>query len=325
MPFSQTNIGVLYLLAAIGLISLVDTICKFYTSELHAVMLVWGYFVSITFFVAGYFGARKEFGLLYSAQPLLQIGRAGFLVLSIACLFVSLTYLPIAEAVAIGFTGPLFITALSVPILGERVGWHRWLAVLVGLAGVLVIVRPGGAVWHWSAAMALLGAVSFAFFQLVTRPLANRDRHQTTMLYTSISGTAWASLMVPFFWTTPTAGQIVMFLIIGAMGAGAHFLMLRAFARAEASLLAPFNYSKLIWVVILDYLVFGDLPGLDTLVGSTIIVAAGLYVLYRESHRATPPAQTAGPAGGTALSVMSSVRYTFCPGAPEVECSRLRY
>jgi drug/metabolite transporter (DMT)-like permease len=281
----QTNLGVFYFLAAIGLISLIDTICKFFTDELHAAMLVWGYFVGITFFVAGYFGSRRQFALLQSGQPVLQIARSGFLVLSISGLFVSLTYLPIAEATAIGFTGPLFITVLSVPFLGERVGWHRWLAVVIGLAGVLVIVRPGGAVWHWSAIMALLGAVSFAFFQLVTRRLASTpDRHQTTLLYTSIGGTAWASLIVPFFWTTPTISHVALFLVIGAMGTGAHFLMIQAFARAEASLLAPFNYSKLIWVVILGYLVFDDLPGPDTLIGSAIIAAAGLYVLYREGR-----------------------------------------
>ena len=287
MPHQQTPLAVFYFLAAIGLISLVDTICKFYTDELHAVMLVWGYFVAITVFVAGYFGVRKKFALLRCNRPLLQIARSGFLVASIASLFVSLTYLPIAEATAIGFTGPLFITALSVPLLGERVGWHRWLAVVIGLAGVLVIVRPGGAVWHWSASMALFGAVCFALFQLVTRLLANQDSHQTTLLYTSIGGTAWASLAVPFFWSTPSTGHIAMFLAIGAMGTGAHFLLLLAFARAEASLLAPFNYSKLIWVTILGYLVFGDLPGVDTLIGSSIIIAAGLYVLYRERRRLT--------------------------------------
>lgn len=298
MPLHQTNLGVLYLLAAIGLISLIDTICKFYTDELHAVMLVWGYFVGITFFVAGYFGSRRQFDLLYCNRPVLQVARSGFLVGSIASLFVSLTYLPIAEVTAIGFTGPLFLTALSVPFLGERVGWHRWLAVVIGLAGVLVIVRPGGAVWHWAAGMALLGAVCFAFFQLITRRLANQDRHETTLLYTSIGGTAWASLIVPFFWTTPTTAHLAMFLIIGAMGAGAHFLMLHAFSRAEASLLAPFNYSKLIWVAILGYLVFDDLPGLDTLIGSTIIAAAGLYVLYREGQRSTAEPEDAGTRTG---------------------------
>ena len=299
MPLSQTNLGVLCFLAAIGLISLVDTVCKFYTGELHAVMLVWGYFVGITVFVAGYFASRRQFGLLRANQPVLQAARSGFLVLSIASLFVSLTYLPIAEATAIGFTGPLFITALSVPFLGERVGWHRWLAVIIGLAGVLVIVRPGGAVWHWSAVMALLGALCFACFQLITRRLASQDRHQTTLLYTSIGGALWASLIVPYFWTTPTVAQIAMFLVIGAMGAGAHFCMLQAFSRAEASLLAPFNYSKLIWVSILGFLVFGDVPGLDTLFGGSIIAIAGLYVLYRERRRsATAPKAAAIKAGG---------------------------
>ena len=285
MPRNQTNLGILYLLAAIGLISLVDTVCKFYTDELHAVMLVWGYFVGITIFVVGYFGIRQRFDLLRCNRPGMQVARSGFLVASIACLFVSLTYLPIAEATAIGFTGPLFITALSVLLLGERAGWHRWIAVVIGLAGVVVIVRPGGAVWHWSAGMALLGALCFALFQLATRHLATQDRHQTTLLYTSIGGVVWASLLVPFFWTTPTTGQMAMFLAVGAMGAGAHFSMLQAFARAEASLLAPFNYSKIIWVTILGYLVFGDLPDVATIIGCAIISSAGLYVLYRERRQ----------------------------------------
>ena len=282
MFFTQTHRGVLYLLAAIGLISLVDTTCKFYTDELHAVMLVWGYFVGITIFVAGYFGVRRRFSLIRSGQITLQFVRPGFLVLSISSLFVSLTYLPLAEVTAIGFTGPLFITALSAPFLGERVGLHRWLAVIIGLAGVLVIVRPDGAVWHWSAAMALLGAIGFALFQIITRRLAHQERYQTTLLYTCIGGTIWASLIVPFFWTWPTAHHLIMFLIIGVMGAGAHYCFIQAFARAQASLLAPFNYSKLIWVTILGYVVFNNFPGFDTLIGSGVIAVSGLYVLYRE-------------------------------------------
>ena len=283
MPLPQNNLAVLYLLAATGLIAIVDTTCKFYTDELHAVMLVWGYFVGITVIVAGYFGGRREFALLQSGRPIMQLVRPGFLVLSITSVFVSLTYLPIAEATAIGFTGPLFIVALSVPFLGERVGWHRWLAVVVGLAGVLLIVHPGGAVWHWSAGVALFGAVCFAVFQLITRHFAGKERHETTLLYTSIGGTAWASLIVPFFWTAPTVSQWLMFLVIGAMGAGAHFCMIQAFSKAQASFLAPFNYSKMIWVMILGYLVFGEFPDLDTLIGAAVIAAAGLYVVYRES------------------------------------------
>ena len=152
---------------------------------------------------------------------MLQLVRPGFLVISIVSLFVSLTYLPIAETTAIGFTGPLFVTALSGPLLGERVGLVRWLAVIIGLTGVLFIIRPDSVVWHWSVGMALLGAVCFAFFQLITRLLAREDLSQTTLLYTSIGGTAWASLIVPFFWTTPTLSHLALFLTIGAMGVGA--------------------------------------------------------------------------------------------------------
>ena len=255
-------------------------------------MLVWGYFIGISIFVSVYFSLQRKSDLLRCHRLGWQIARPGFLVASIACLFISLTYLPIAEATAIGFTGPLFITALSVFFLRERVGWHRWIAVVVGLAGVMVIVRPGGAVWHWSAGMALLGAICFAFFQLVTRRLADQDRHQTTLLYTSIGGVAWASLLVPFFWKTPTIEHLGVFVVTGAMGAGAHFSMLQAFARAEASLLAPFNYSKIIWVTILGYLVFGDLPGVDTIIGCSIIATAGLYVVYREGRSTRLPSKS---------------------------------
>tara|TARA_A100001035_G_scaffold261385_1_gene240307 strand:- start:36 stop:794 length:759 start_codon:yes stop_codon:yes gene_type:complete len=248
------------------------------------VVLVWGYFVGITVFVMGYYVTRGQMVLLKTEQPVIQIIRPGFLVLSISGLFLGLTYLPMAEATAIGFTGPLFIVALSVPMLGERVGWHRWLAVVVGLAGVLVIVRPDGTVWHWSAATTLLGAICFAIFQILTRRLAGQEKHQTTLIYTSLAGTFWVSLLAPFFWTPPSADHALMFLIIGAMGAAAHLCIIKAFAHAQASLLAPFNYSKLVWVIILGYLVFGDVPGLDTIVGSAIIVSSGLYVLYREGR-----------------------------------------
>ena len=284
MPGSLTTKGVLYFLSSIGLIALVDTTCKFYTDELHAVVLVWGYFVGITVFVIGYYVTRGQMVLLKTEQPVIQIIRPGFLVLSISGLFLGLTYLPMAEATAIGFTGPLFIVALSVPMLGERVGWHRWLAVVVGLAGVLVIVRPDGTVWHWSAATTLLGAICFAIFQILTRRLAGQEKYQTTLIYTSLPGTFWVSLLAPFFWTPPSADHALMFLIIGAMGAAAHLCIIKAFAHAQASLLAPFNYSKLVWVIILGYLVFGDVPGLDTIVGSAIIVSSGLYVLYREGR-----------------------------------------
>lgn len=285
--------AIFLLIVAIGLISVVDTACKYFTAEIHAVELVWGYFIGIFATLLVYFSfSRKQLKPLWVSNRIrLQLIRPGFLVASIISLFIGLTYLPIAEATVIGFMSPLFITVLASPILKEKVGAHRWLAVLIGLAGVAIMVRPGTDIWHWSAIMPLIGALFFAIYQLTTRLLAATEKTNTTLFYTGLGGVLWTSLLVPFFWTAPTKSHWLLFFGTGMMGALAHLCLVRAFELAEASLLAPFNYSKLIWVVALGYLVFGDLPDFWTLAGSTIIIASGSYVLYRET-RMTNSAKT---------------------------------
>ena len=278
--------GVLFFMTAIFLISVVDTVCKVFTKDLHSIQLVWGYFVGInlTLWVFFLFKGEKFSNLRRTERPLLQIIRPAFLVCSISSLFIGLTYLPIAEATVIGFVAPLFITALSVPILKESVDIHRWSAVAIGLVGVIIIIRPGGDLWHLASVMPLLGALFFALFQIITRLLAATERTHTTLFYTGLGGLAWSSLIVPFVWVTPSITHIFVFLSTGAMGAMAHLCMISAFDRAEASLLAPYNYTKLIWVSVLGYLIFNDVPSLDMWIGAIIIVSAGFYVLYREKN-----------------------------------------
>ena len=271
-------------MTAIFLISVVDTVCKIFTKDLHSIQLVWGYFVGInlTLWIYFLFKGEKFSNLRTTKRPLLQILRPAFLVCSISSLFMGLTYLPMAKATAIGFVAPLFITALSVPILKEQVDLHRWGAVAVGLLGVVVIIRPGRELWQLASAMPLLGALFFALFQIMTRFPAATERAHTTLFYTGLGGLAWFSLIVPFVWTPPTVVHILVFLAIGTMGAMAHLCMIAAFDNAEASLLVPYNYTKLIWVAALGYLVFNDIPSLDIWFGVIIIVPAGFYVLYRE-------------------------------------------
>lgn len=273
-------------MTAIFLISVVDTVCKVFTKDLHSIQLVWGYFVGInlTLWVFFLFKGEKFSNLRRTERPLLQIIRPAFLVCSISSLFIGLTYLPIAEATVIGFVAPLFITALSVPILKEHVDIHRWSAVVIGLVGVIIIIRPGGDLWHLASVMPLLGALFFALFQIITRLLAAIERTHTTLFYTGLGGLAWSSLIVPFVWVTPSITHIFVFLSTGAMGAMAHLCMISAFDRAEASLLAPYNYTKLIWVSVLGYLIFNDVPSLDMWIGAIIIISAGFYVLYREKN-----------------------------------------
>ena len=276
--------GVLFFISAIFLISVVDTICKLFTKDLHSIQLVWGYFFGINLMLWIFFFLKGEkFSKLRSTDKLLlQIVRPAFLVCSISSLFVGLAYLPIAEATVIGFVAPLFIIVLSVPILKETVGIHRWSAVIVGFIGVIIIIRPGGNFWNFASIMPLLGAMFFALFQIMTRLLSVTEKTNTTLFYTGLGGLGWSSLIVPFVWVYPSQIHILVFFSIGAMGALAHLCMISAFENAEASLLAPYNYTKLLWVSILGYWIFGDIPSMEMWIGAIIIVSAGLYVLYRE-------------------------------------------
>ena len=279
--------GILFFMTAILVISIVDTICKFFTKELHAIQIVWGYFIGInlTLWVFFFLKGEKLSKLMMTKKPILQILRPAFLVCSISSLFVGLTYLPLAEATAIGFVAPLFITALSVPILKEKVGIHRWSAVIVGLIGVIIIIRPGSDLWHFASIMPLLGAIFFALFQILTRLLSITENTYTTLFFTGLGGLIWSSIIVPIVWVTPSQIHIIVFLLTGVLGALAHLCMISAFDRTEASLLAPYNYTKLIWVAILGYLIFDDIPSHNMWIGAAVIVSAGFYIIYRERKK----------------------------------------
>ena len=276
--------GIFLFITAIFLISIVDTICKFFTKDLHAIQIVWGYLIGInvTLWIFFFLKGEKLSKLVKSKKLVLQIIRPAFLICSISSLFIGLTYLPIAEATAIGFVAPLFITALSVPILKEKVGIHRWSAVVIGFLGVIIIVRPGTEFWHIASIMPLLGAFFFALFQIMTRLLSATENTYTTLFYTGIGGLGWSSLMVPFVWSPMLRIHFFVFFSVGFMGAIAHLCMISAFDRAEASFLAPYNYTKLLWVAVLGYIIFGDIPGLVMWLGAFIIVSAGFYVFSRE-------------------------------------------
>ena len=276
--------GIFLFITAIFLISIVDTICKFFTKDLHAIQIVWGYLIGInvTLWIFFFFKGEKLSKLLLTNKLSLQIIRPAFLICSISSLFLGLTYLPIAEATAIGFVAPLFITALSVPILREKVGIHRWSAVIIGFLGVIIIVRPGTEFWHIASIMPLLGAFFFALFQILTRLLSTTENTYTTLFYTGLGGLGWSSLMVPFVWSPMLKIHFFVFFSIGIMGAIAHLCMISAFDRAEASFLAPYNYTKLLWVAVLGYIIFGDKPSLEMWLGAFVIVSAGFYVFSRE-------------------------------------------
>ena len=273
---------------SVALIAVVDTAAKYLTDDLHPVQIVWGYTTAIFLHIALYAAWRGARGpvpfraLVHTRRPVLQLVRAGLLVITVCLLFAGFVWLPIAEATVLNFMAPIFVALLSAPLLGERVDTHRWLAVAAGFAGVLVIIRPGSEIAHFGALFPLGSALSFAGFQLLTRIVSRTDSTLTTVFHTGAGTCLWASAIVPFVWLPMSGRHWLGFLALGTLGTCAHFCLVRAFTLAPAALVSPFNYTKLLWVTILGFLVFGDLPGTNTLAGSALIVAGGLYMVHRE-------------------------------------------
>ena len=276
--------GILYFCIAILLTATVDANSKFLSAVLHPLQVVWGYFFSSALFVllAALLRRMPAAEVYRTSRVPLQILRAGLLMITISTLFAGLKFMPLADVTAITFASPLFVAALSGIVLGERVGLHRWAAVVVGMTGVLIVIRPGSGVMQLAVLLPLISAFGFGTFQMATRRLASTEPTFVTLFYTSVGCAVMSSILVVFFWTPLDWSQAAGLLGLGAMGAGAHFFFIRSFEEAEASLLAPFNYAKLIWVVALGYVLFGEVPTPHVLLGSVVIIASGLYVLMRE-------------------------------------------
>lgn len=199
--------------------------------------------------------------------------------------FLSYHLLPLADAVAISFATPLMVTALSVPMLGERVGIFRWSAVGLGFGGVLVIVEPGSGVLTVGALVAAAGACCAALTTLTVRQLSRTDQSLTIVLLFTVFSTVITAMPLPFVWQTPTLADWGLLFAMGAAAGTGQLLMTHALAAAPAAVVSPFNYAGLIWATLLGWLVWGDVPARHVFVGAAIVIGSGLFILYRETRR----------------------------------------
>jgi len=274
--------GILYMMAAVALFAIQDTISKHLSAGYPAVEVAWFRYVSglaAVLLLLPWLGARTA---LSSRRPGFQVLR-GVLLYSSTVLFVmAIYYIPLPTATAIGFVSPLFLTALSIPFLGEKVGRRRWAAICVGFVGVLIVIRPGFSEFQWPLLIPIVMAIAYAFYQVATRLIRDADRPITSLLYPTVTGCAIGALPVPFIWVAPDAFDASLMVLLGFCGTASHFCLVRAFALAPATTLAPFTYTQLLWVTWLSYLFFHDIPDLPTLAGAAVIVGSGLYVFYRE-------------------------------------------
>jgi len=285
--------AILLVIAAVVLFSLSDVLAKLLRESLPAVEIAWLRYVTFAG-LAAVLAARGRFAGLWPRRPGLQILR-GLAVLGSAVLFITgLGYLPVAEATAINFVSPAFITALSIPFLGEAVGVRRWAAVLVGLLGVVIVIRPGAGAVQPAAAFPLLTALCWAVAIIATRRMGTSERAETTLLWTALIGLAVLTAWVPFDFVPPGARQIGIGLVLGVCASVGQYLVILAYGRAQASMLAPFSYVQLLSSTAIAYSVFGTIPDRVTLLGAAVIVLSGLYTAHREriqarKRRATPP------------------------------------
>lgn len=221
-------------------------------------------------------------GAFRVADPKGQSFRAGLMIAGSFLFITGLKYLPLADAIAIAFAGPLFATALAVPLLGERVGWRRWLAVGCGFGGVLLMTRPSGEVIQWAVLLPLAACLTGAFRDIVTRRLTASDSTLATLFYSTAAVALAGLVTLPWGWRLPEPSHAAMLLASSALMAAAHWLQIEAFRCAEAATVVPFRYSSLLWALLLGHLIWAQLPAPTVALGALIIVAAGLYIWYRE-------------------------------------------
>ena len=218
--------------------------------------------------------------------------RATTGVCATACSFYALGVLPLAEHQALTNATPLFVTLLSIPILGEKVGLHRAGAVLAGFVGILIIAFGQGAFtgdFGGAARWGIIAAVTHGGFSAVTtlmvRSLSDTESSTTIVMWQSLLMTGVAAVVLPFFWVTPSLHDLLLLIAIGTLGGIAQTLLTEAWASAQVSALAPYSYSSLLWAVLFGFVIFGDAPSLWTLAGASAIVAASLYIMHRELLR----------------------------------------
>ncbi|MDP5364991.1 MAG: DMT family transporter [Paracoccaceae bacterium] len=284
MTEQNTRLGIMLMIATTFVFAMQDGISRHLAGEYNVFMVImirYWFFAAFVMSVA----ARKAGGLRAAAktsQPVLQAFRAVLLVTEICVMVLAFTILGLIESHAVFTCYPLLVAALSGPVLGEKVGWRRWTAIGVGFAGVLIILQPGFGVFRIEAIVPLIAALLFALYGLLTRYAARKDSTATSFFWTGTVGSIAMTSIGIWFWepmTGPDWGWMGLLCITGALG---HWLLIRCYEVAEASAVQPFAYLQLVFVSVLGIVVFSETIRTNVAIGAAMIVAAGLFTLWRE-------------------------------------------
>ncbi|MDH5411251.1 MAG: DMT family transporter [Alphaproteobacteria bacterium] len=289
MSVANSRLGIAFIILGMALFTINDALGKWLVAD-YAV----GQLIAIRSLVAlilllPLLYRRPDIWRRRPAQPGMHLLRVVLVAAEVSCFYWAVRYLPLAETFMFYLAAPIFVTALSVPLLGERVGFHRWSAILVGFAGVVLILGPGAAAFSWPALIAIAGSMSLALMLILARKLGGSDG-LTLITYQTVGVAVAGGLTLPFVWVTPTVLDFSLLGLLGVVATAAHYCLNHAVRLSEPSLVAPFQYTTIIWALILGYLVWGDLPTLPAWIGSAIVITSGLYIFVRE--RSTKPSDS---------------------------------
>lgn len=300
---SNNSQGILCLIGAVAFLSVSDSIIKWLSPiyALHEIMLFRALFAMVV--VLGIVQLEGGLKTLKTRRPILHFFRGSLLVLANMFFFLGLATLPFAETVALFFVAPLFICLLSQPVLGEKVGLSRWIVILIGLIGVLVMVRPGAEVFALTSLLPILAALSYAIMQMMTRKLGMHERAGTLTFYIQLAFLLISSLIglsigdgrldtmgnptsefLLRAWIWPLPDDFGLLALCGLIVAFGGYLLSQAYRLGQASAVAPFEYSSLPFALIIGYYLWGDWPDLTSFVGSGLIIFSGLLIVYLESR-----------------------------------------
>lgn len=274
--------AILLVVAAMSVIAVQDTTVKYLAGILPALQVTWArYFFHLAFALPFAWRVARWRALRPVHMPL-QLLRSFLMVASTFLFILGVKTVPLADMLALVMSAPLIVTALSPLLLNERVGPRRAAACVTGFLGALLIIRPGMGTMQWEALLGLGAGTCFSLYLIITRKLAGTVPPMVGLAFAALVGAAATTAALPFVWATPTPAQFGMMMGIGLIASGSHYLIIRAYERAPAAVLAPFNYAEIVVATMLGYLVFSEFPDALTCLGIAIIVASGVYISLRE-------------------------------------------
>ena len=285
LKLKNKTTGILFIVSAVLCFSIMNGITK-YLSEFYNVitlnMFRYWFFAVFLFFI----NSNKNKSIVIvskSKNRLLQTFRGSMLAIQMCFAHYCFLKLGLIETSAIFAVGPLMVTALSIIFLNEKVGWQRLVAIAFGFIGIMIILRPGMKVFDPLSILALACALSYAVYQILTRFVSNFDTSETSFFYTGITGAIILSFVGPFFYIDVLKSDWILILMICFLGTSAHYFVIKAYQYSEASLLQPFNYLQLVFVSLIGMIVFNEVLEIPVLIGSLMIVLAGLFTFWRNS------------------------------------------